>query len=86
MFELPEMYLLNEEDSKERREELQTVGKVLSSVYGNWDSWSDDDRTAAIVDYLKVASDEWSQLTSMAWEYAHYNNPKESLHCVSLWV
>ena len=55
MFELPEMFMLNEQDSlAERRESLEAAGSVLTGAYTLWDHWSEDERRFTVMTFLKV--------------------------------
>jgi len=55
VFELPEMFMLNEQDSlAERRESLEAAGSVLTGAYTLWDHWSEDERRFTVMAFLKV--------------------------------
>lgn len=55
MLEQPEMYMLNEQDSlSDRSERLEAAGRKLSGAYSLWQHWSEDERQATLLEFLKV--------------------------------
>lgn len=55
MLEQPEMYMLNEQDSlSDRSERLEAAGRKLSGAYSLWQDWSEDERQATLLEFLKV--------------------------------
>lgn len=55
MLELPEMYMLNEQDALSHRfERLDSAGKKLTGAFSLWEDWSEDERKATVLEFLKV--------------------------------
>ena len=55
MLELPEMYMLNEQDAlSDRFERLDSAGRKLTGAFSLWDNWSEDERKATVLEFLKV--------------------------------
>ena len=56
VLDLPEMYILNEEDAlADRLGRLAAVGGRLASSVSLWTHWSDTEKLATLADILKVS-------------------------------
>lgn len=50
------MYMLNEQDAlPDRFERLEDAGKKLKGMFSLWKDWSEDERRATILEFLKVS-------------------------------
>ena len=57
MLDLPEVYLLNEQESlAERSSRLEEAGQRVREASFHWETWSEDDKQSALLDLLKVLS------------------------------
>jgi hypothetical protein len=55
VLDLPEMYMLNEQDTlSDRSERLAAVGSKLTEAFSLWECWSGDKKQATVLEFLKV--------------------------------
>ena len=55
MLDLPEMYMLNEQDTlSDRSERLAAAGSKLTEAFSLWERWSGDKKQATVLEFLKV--------------------------------